>query len=237
MSFGRRSNGERTFGVIGDSSQSLIWLVAAVAVMVVAGTGLALSLNREADPKVTLEQAALTLGVTNEVRLKLRQDFQKALLDMERDLCEETLRDKAGKVAVRYYETLLEKPVIAAGLEVTYHNRCRPRPDANSHPFERIIAGHGLGSNLTLPWDCLPDHWRSPIDRALQARLERVISVGHLTNDSLTGTLALVARSTKLSPIRSICHRPSHESSRQPNLPLISEPTDDWDRRGRRRRW
>lgn len=133
-------------------------------------------------------ESAAKLGVTGEVRHELRDHFQKELQKMEGDLCEETYRVRAGKAAVKYYETLLEKPVLAAGLEFTYDNRCQLRADKNVHPLERLLSVKGLGTNLTLPWDCLPSSWRTPMDRALQAKLERLLSNGYLTTDTLSGT-------------------------------------------------
>lgn len=237
MSFGRRSGGKRGFGTSSDSAAVLPWIiggVCAIAGLGVVFAGLTLSAT---DPRVSFEQAALRLEVTDQVRTQLRMDFEKALLAMEEDLCEETYRNRAGKAAVRYYETLLEKPIISAGLEVSYHNRCQSRPRGTSHPLERIFATSGIGANLTLPWDCQPDRWRSPMDRALQMKLQWTINVGHLTSENLTGTLALLARSPKLSPIPNLCtRRQSYGHDRRPNLPLISTPTDDWDRTGRRRR-
>ena len=237
MTFGRRSAERIDVENVEASTPVSPWLIAAGLAIFLSAAGYAMVRLGEVDHTATLEQAAIGQGVTDEVRAKLRQDFAKALIEMERELCDEWLRDRAGKQAVLYYETLLEKPVIAAGLEMTYHNRCQPKLNRNSHPFERLINGGGLGSNLTLPWDCLPDHWRTPTDRALQAALESVLRAGHLTNDSLTGTLALIARPTMLGPLPGLCRRPPPDIYQRPNLPLIAEPTDDWDRRSRRRRY
>jgi hypothetical protein len=237
MSFGRRSAERERLVPSSQASWAVPLIPAAVAVGVVLFAGLAIAMSRQPDHNDLLEKAAVKLGVTSEVRAALRQQLLKAMHDMDRELCDESLRDRAGRAAVQYYETLLEKPVTEAGLEMTYHNRCQLRLNRGSHPFERLFSVSGIGSNLTLPWDCLPDHWRTPIDRAIQAKLEQVLRAGYLTNDSLKGTLAMLARPTKLSPISSLCNRPSYSSDRRRELPLISAPTDDWDRTPRRRRW
>ncbi len=237
MAFGRRSVERERTAPSGPSGWTVPLVPAGIAVGVLLFAGLVIAMSREPDNSSLLEKAALKLGVTDEVRTTLRQQFLKAMNDMQSELCDESLRDRAGRAAVQYYETLLEKPVTEAGLEITYQNRCQVRLNRNTHPFQQMFAVSGLGSNLVLPWDCLPGHWRTPTDRALQAKLEQVLRTGHLTNDSLKGTLALLARPTKLSPIPALCNRETSSSNRRPNLPLISAPTDDWDRTPRRRRW
>lgn len=236
MGFGRRSAEREDDGSYAAASMPG-WLLPALAAVAVTGAALAVWQLSGSDHNASFEQSASKLGVTEELRADLRHQFEKDLLGMEREICDESMRDKAGRTAVKYYETLLERPVIDAGLEMTYDSRCQLRADRNSHPFERLFAKRGLGSNLTLPWDCMPARWRTPLDRALQAKLEHVIGTGLLTNDSLTGTLAVVARPTKLSPIGRLCNQPAYRHERRPNLPLISAPTDDWDRQSRRRRY
>lgn len=191
---------------------------------------------KDIDHRASLAEAAARLGVTDEVRASLRNDLQKTIGYLGGDLCDESLRDQVGRAAVAYYETLLEKPVMEAGLEMTYDSRCMPRISLGTHPFEALRSRGGLGGNLTLPWNCLPEKWRTPTDRALQARLEQLIKSGHITSESLTGTLAVIARPTRVSPLRGLCRRPTHEVSRSRPLPLNYVPPDDWDRAHRRRR-
>ena len=240
MSFGNRSSGRDTFSQVLSRGTNLPLIIAAGAAGLVICIGVAVA-NFNSDSHVTrFAESAAKLGVTEEVRQELREQFQKELQKMDGDLCEETYRVRAGKAAVKYYETLLEKPVLAGGLEFTYDNRCQHRTGFQVHPLERMLSVKGLGGNLTLPWDCMPSSWRTPTDRALQAKLEKMLSVGYLTTDTLSGTLAVIARSPKLSPIASICRRPAESSRgyrRASDLPLISTPTDDWDRGSRRRRY
>ena len=241
MSFGNRPSGRETFAQVLPQGTNLPLILAGVAAVVMLGIGMAYARLNNGDEITRFAEAAAKLGVTTEVRQELREQFQKELQKMEGDLCEEIYRVRAGKAAVKYYETLLEKPVLAAGLEFTYDNRCQLRADRNVHPLQRFLSVKGLGTNLTLPWDCLPSSWRTPMDRALQAKLESMLTYGHLTTDTLSGTLAVIARSPRLSPVVMSCKRSAAESSRgsarASNLPLISTPTDDWDRGSRRRRY
>ncbi len=234
MQFGRRTEDPSAGEGSGATLNLGDWLVPGLITLVaLVGAAIAWSYASD-DHKSSFERAAAKFGVTDALRADLRQQFQKTLVEMDRDICDETLRDRAGKAAVAYYETLIEKPVTEAGLEVTYDSRCQSRPDRNRHPFEQLFMQRGLGSNLTLPWDCMPSHWRTPLDRALQAKLEQMIISGRLTSESLSGTLAIISRPTKLSAIPGMCRRASSDTARR-NLPLINAPTDDWDR-GRRRR-
>ena len=249
MSFGRRSEpseaaeaGEERASGLTDLLRSHPWLpvatIGGLAAMIAGAAAFAVMQPREVDAQAVLERAAVAGGLTEQRRMALREKLSRTMREMQENLCDESSRDDAGKAAVAYYEQILEKPVIAAGLEATYHNRCQRRFNQSNHPFEQLIqaiTARGLGSNLQLPWDCLPDSWRTPADRALQAKLEEFLRTGYLTSESLSGTLALIARSKKSSPLPRLCYRPP-PSTRATNLPLISEPTDDWDRQGRRRR-
>jgi hypothetical protein len=237
MSFGHRSS----TGLVDDeddtsASPSLSRLLVGGLVVAVAGTLAAVLFLAEPDYTTSIEKAAANAGVTDELRLKLRLDFEKSLVEVGQEPCDEGLRDRVGKAAVIYYETLLEKPITAAGLEMTYASRCQPKLDPRTHPMEIILAHQGLGEGLSLPWGCLPSHWRTPADRAIQARIEHLIRTGMLTSDSLSGTLAIVARPKRGSPIAAMCAARSHFSGRREQLPVNAAPTDDWDRRPRGRR-
>lgn len=226
MSFGRRSPHDDP-GAAETDTANQTWLFAAVAtvVAVLLVGGLTYWFSTETDSTTRFEQAAAKLGITDTVRAELRLKFQTALLNMEADVCEEGLRDEAGKAAVLYYETLLEKPVTEAGLTITYDSRCQQRLPKDTHALEFLIAQRGLGKNLVLPWACMPSRWRTPIDRALQSKLEHIIGSGRLTSESLSGTLAVLAKPTKLSSLKGVCTRTqSFGPPRQ--YPVLPGPND-----------
>ena len=208
-----------------SAARSLAVILGALAV----ATGLSVMWLSELDATSSLEQAAARLGVTDASRERLREDFRYALLEFGKDTCDEENRTRAGKAAVAYYETLLEKPFTEAGLEMTAEALCQPATRRGVHPFEVLI----LGGRQTLPWGCLPLAWRTPVDLALQARLEQAIRSGTLTSSSLTGTLALIAQPLPGGHLVNSCRRPNKDSSRR-DLPVNAAPNDD---SGPRRRY
>jgi len=188
------------------------------------------------DPHQQYQEAATALGLTDRKHEQLRDDFEKAAIALERNLCDDSLRQVAGQTAVEYYETLLEKPLAKAGLGMTQRGVCGVKDKGGKVSVtEALSLVYSFRNGLRLPWDCMPAHWRTPSDLALQAKLEADIREGHLTADALTGTLGLLAKPWELSKLASLCKpQPGYtQNSYAKPLPLLSPPPDSWS--GRRR--
>ncbi|MCB1549989.1 MAG: hypothetical protein KDJ41_19480 [Hyphomicrobiaceae bacterium] len=235
MEFGRKSNSQDEPENADETSYGTLLVVVIAAFGVLLAAGIFMFGSSGTSPTVTFERSLQKLGLTDATHAGLRDQFQLALQNMQEDMCDESLRDRAGHAAVAYYETLLEKPLSDAGLTGTYDHRCQPLAEKGMHPLTYLLTRRGLGSNLTLPWACMPDRWRGPRDRALQSRLEYFLRAGFLTTESLSGTLKLIARPLETSPLKYRCRKFRHDSRRR-HLPTLAAPSDDWDRR-RRRRW
>ena len=169
--------------------------------------------------------AASQLSITDSVRSSLRQEFSHALNEMERNLCDNSLREIAGQTAVAYYEALVEKPVIKAGLQLNRRGICEP---ANGST-EPLTLSQFNPNGLRLPWDCMPGSWRTPLDLALQAKLEQYLRSGVLTSESLTGTLSALAKPSFDSAFNARCtHSHNYLTSSQNNtwnqLPVLAGP-------------
>ena len=231
MTFGRRGGGAAQEPR--QPPSSLPVLAIAIAVVIVAAAVAmtwALALPSASQRFAT---SALELGVTDAMREQLGAALQSALTDLDEVPCDEGLQSRAGKAAVAYYETLLEKPIVAAGLMVTFDSYCRELPSKNDHPLTPLVRRLGLGANLRLPWSCMPDGWRTPLHRALQTRLEAGLATGRLPADALTGTLSMIARPQKQGALAYQCNR--RALPYRPNLPVQAAPQDDWDRAPRAR--
>lgn len=211
-----------------------------VICLVLAIVGTSLITMFSATPKSQFRDAAIALGVTDAKRKALRADFETATLLMDREPCNESYRKTAGQSAVTYYETLLERPFIRAKLEMTNRSVCAS--NANSaqmtraqEPLSLVQAFH---NGLRLPWDCMPDEWRTPSDLALQAKLELNIKSARLTSDALTGTLGLLATTWENSPQARACNPTApyrSQSDYRAPLPKLAPPRDSWDGRARHR--
>jgi hypothetical protein len=188
------------------------------------------------DPKDQFREAVVVLGITNDKHRQLRSEFEFASLEMERNPCNDSLRQIAGQTAVAYYETLLERPFVKAKLEMTQRNLCSGKIDGKWVPAEPLTLIQAFHNGLRLPWECLPADWRTPTDLALQAKLEADIRGWRLTSDALTGTLGLLAKPWDNSPHARACEAPPSQVDRSPRtqLPLVSAPPDSWSN-GRRR--
>lgn len=183
----------------------------------------------QADARTRFMQAAATLGITDEKRKMLRDDLQRDLIYMESDKCDETRRALAGLSAVAYYVTLLEKPVIAAKLHMTRRGICEV---ATEKPEEPLSIARNFSGGLRLSWECMPGEWRTPLDLALQAKIEQGIALGVLTSEAMSGTLGVAAVSWKDSQFHARCSPAQRyePSSSFRNLPVLSAPRDSWGR-------
>ncbi len=234
MSFGRRAS-EPYDDATPDGASESTWHAPLVAGLAIFALGVVFIVFWSGEGEHTaFERAAAQLGVTDASRAELRERARSELTKLQSEICDESFRDRAGAAVVAYYETLLERPLVQAGLEMSYETRCQKKTDSNAHPLQALLARRGLGVRLALPWDCQPSHWRTPLDRAVQSRIEQLIAAGLLTSDSLSGTLALIARPMHVSPLRKSCRRPTDNSTRR-RLPLIASPPDE-DTRSRWRR-
>lgn len=182
-------------------------------------------------PKDRFSAAVNELGVTDTIHTKLRDDFERAALEMQRAPCDEDARARVGRAAVAYYETLLEKPFVKANLRMTRRGVCTGQGEAKSEPLSLIEAFRG---GLRLPWDCMPEEWRTPLDLALQAKLEGDIRSIRLTTESLSGTLGLLSQSWEQSSYRHACEPRAPRPESKKRLPILAEPVDDWSRSRRR---
>lgn len=213
------------------------WIIAVVLPVAVMISLVGWWLTPPSNPILAFDRAATELGVTAERRKELSDTLQAAYNDLEEVPCDEGLLDRAGRATVAYYETLLEKPLLAANLGMTYESFCQPKLDKNAHPLEPLLNRRGLGMNLKLPWTCMPLNWRPPLERALQTRLEGYLASGRIPADAFTGTLALIATPRKRSPLQHECRSSSSAGySQQRSLPVERVPLDDWDRKPTRRR-
>lgn len=210
----------------------------AAAIMVPVAVAAALAgwlLSPGPDVATRLEEAASRLGITEALRSERREALRAAIADFEEEPCDEGLRERAGKAVVAYYETLLERPIIEAGLIMTYEARCEPRKDGRLKVVDAMMPRRGINGMLGLPWACLPAGWRTPADWALQTKLERSIFSGQLPSHVLTGTLAIVAKPTLAEGAAAACRKPQYHSPPR-QLPVLPAPQDDWDRQPRRSR-
>lgn len=189
-------------------------------------------------PQRSFAKSAEALGLTESARQEVRSEFSLRLIEMEADPCNYTRRKNAGRAAVAYYETVLEKPFVAARLTIAKRGICETSKEEAGYRMDPFSLVHEFRKGLRLPWDCLPIEWRTPEDLALQAKLEANIRNGLLNAQSLTGTLGVLSTPWELSPYAARCQiRPtshSHDGSRR-SLPLISSPPDDWVGSRRRR--
>jgi hypothetical protein len=211
-----------------------------VALCVLAVVGSKLAERRPLDARAQFLAAAAELGITDRQHNELRADFERSTIAMERDPCNENLRKLAGLAAVEYYETLLEKPFVKAKLTMTQRNVCEAKIDGRPVANDPLSLVDAFNRGLRLPWDCLPQEWRTPSDLALQATLETNIRTLRLTSDSLTGTLGLLAKPWENSHFAQRCEprepRRSYSDNSRPNLPVIAAPPDSWNGPGRRYR-
>jgi hypothetical protein len=238
MSFGQRSSDEEP-AEASPSSPYLFRVVLIALPVVAAAMALGWLLKPASIAAERLERAAGELGVSDAVRHELGETLYFAFRDLDEVPCDRGLHERTGKAAVAYYETLLEKPLLKAGLTVSYDTFCEQPPTADIHPLAPLLARRGLGGGLKLPWSCMPERWRTPTHRALQTRLEYYVGSGRLPAEGLSGTLALIARPMRQGALQGECLRPSYGGAPQhrPNLPVQAAPLDDWDRVPRRRRY
>lgn len=219
----------------------LNWVTVAalfVALLLVAGVGGKLLVKPPQNARTQFSEAAASLGISEKKRIELRGDFERAMDAFLQNTCDENLRNIVGVTAVDYYETLLEKPFSKAKLYMTSSNVCAVRPNGELAATDPLAIAERFQRRLRLPWDCMPDDWRTPVDLALQSKLEASIHNGTLTSGSFTGTLALLAMPWEKSPQRNICRvaQPAMDRSR-PNLPVLAAPRDSWSEGSRRRRY
>lgn len=206
------------------------WVLAGCAAIVAAAYLASHWRSPPDEARTQFLKAATKLGITEAKRTALRNDLQQALLEMERYKCEENQRLVAGQIAVAYYETLLEKPVVAANLHMTRRGICEVRSEK---PEEPLALARPFYGSLRLPWDCMPSEWRTPLDLALQAKIEQAIELGLLTTEGMTGTLGVISKSWNESQFKRQCApRTVYEAPSYPrNLPVLAAPRDSWDRR------
>ncbi len=159
--------------------------------------------------------------------------MKSGLADLDDLPCDYGIRDRAGAMAVAYYENLLEKPMGAAGLAMGRNGQCELRSDKLASPFELLLNHRSRGANFKLPWSCMPDSWRTAEERQIQLELEGALASGRLPSEALSGTLASAALSLKRGPLAHECNRATPYY--KPNLPLQAAPVDDWDLPRRRR--
>lgn len=192
---------------------------------------------KPATPRERFLEAFAAQGVPAKKLAEIRLQFERASLDKERDPCNDSYRMIAGQAAVEYYEVLLEKPFLRAKLTMTDRNVYSSDSRGAIVRREPLSLAAAFNQGLRLPWDCLPDEWRTPVDLALQSKLESDIRDGRLTSDALEGTLGLLSRPLEKSPHLSSC---VEKTTVKPNtytkrLPLLAAPPDDWSGSRRRR--
>ena len=136
MPFGRR-NSDKVEGARSPSPILLAALIIAVALAIGAGAAVwALAPTTAAQ---SFEATAHELGITEATRESLGKALHAALRDMSEAPCDDGLHARAGRAAVAYYETLLEKPILAAGLNVTYDSFCTTLPTKDDHPLTPLL--------------------------------------------------------------------------------------------------
>lgn len=222
-------------------SRSARYTIAGLAAFAFATAGAAAIgfRSKPADPRAEFRNAAVAVGVTDELREELRTTLTRAMIALENDGCDEIVRDRAGKAAVAYYETLLEKPFAKARLHMTRRGVCAVTREDLANRADPLSLVADFQNGLRLPWDCMPIEWRTPSDLALQAKIESSIRSYLLSSEDLKGTLGILAKSWENSSLWRRCRAkqfPNSSNSRSP-LPLIASPPDDWDRTPRRRRF
>lgn len=214
-------------------------LAGATALAVVLVVMLVASLLKPLTPRERFQDAAASMGTSTAKVAELRDQFERTILQKDRDQCNDTHRLLAGEAAVAYYETLLEQPFIKARLSMTRRNVCSLDEHGVVIASDPLTIVTAFRQGLRLPWDCLPEEWRTPRDLALHARLEGDIRDGRLTSEVLTGTLGLLARPWEQSPRSRGCDaKPTayYPNSYKQPLPLLAAPPDGWSG-GRRRRY